>query len=196
MILLERTVLDNPEIPARVKAFLYALNSYTNRQGEARVRRCKIARRMGRCVRTVSYAIRFCKEIKLIEVHDNGFHRAMSFKILCGTPTQTKASTPQGCNSCKQKEPLRFSTNVKKGSAQRRLSKQQVAECNVVVEDMANVLGNIARNGRYYFKIARDVPENIIYEALSWVKESIYDGTSRSPSGLFTWHLRKCGIPI
>ena len=75
MIILPRQVLDNKEIPHIVKAFLFSLNSFADRQGFARVRRFKIARRMGMSTRSVSRAIKYCVEMRFIRVKDNGFHR-------------------------------------------------------------------------------------------------------------------------
>lgn len=195
MIFLHRTVLDSTEIPAIVKSFLHALNSYTDRNGYARVRRCKIAKRMGMSGRTVSRAIKFCKEVKLIAIKDNGFHRAPSYWILCGTVPEVPVHQQAGHRG-KYKEPFLNSNNVDNGNGKRKLSRREFLECKLLSEDIGAVLGSYERNARFYFKIARTIGYEAVYQALSWIKESINDNTVNSPPQLFLWHLRQQGHPI
>jgi hypothetical protein len=195
MIFLHRALLDSSEIPAVVKSFLYALNSYTDRRGYARVRRCKIAKRMGMSERSVSRAIRFCKELRLIAIKDNGFHRAPGYWLLCGQ-VAGESGNPQASQSGNHKESSSISKNVNNGNCKKKLSRQEFTELNMVAQDIGSILGSYERNKHFYFKIAKTVGYDAAYQALSWIKESIYDNAVNSPPGLFTWYLRQQGYAI
>jgi len=198
MVRLTDDIILNPNLSKTLVDFLRALEYHVNAEGTCWPGRNRIAAVMRCSVRTVSRCIKEAVELSLIEVRRRK-RRSNIYTLTCAEIYPQKNLDVPPNRHPEQASVLK--NNVLNGTS--TTPWKSPAEINLLIQDLTETFGDeiTARNRGWFYTIAAKVQDSLIYESLSWLRQTLMESeisgrSIESPSALFTWKLRQAEAPI
>ena len=195
MYVLPDDIQFDPNLSSTLKSFLRALAHHCGDKTVCWPSQSRIAEFMNCCVRTVQRCEKQAIELKLIRA-ERRWLKSNLYHVLC---LEERLSTMATQESRIEQNSLK-TQRLTASYPQPKQEWKTPAEILLLVEDISEVFGpEISQKNRgWFYRIAQRCKETSIYEALSWIKQAMFEAECsrseiNSPSALFCWHLRQSG---